>query len=48
MGELGGRVVVRVFKTQIFGYRVPFVHLWKKIQGEVKTMFDHKEFGGHF
>jgi hypothetical protein len=31
----------------MFGYRVSFVHLWKKIQGEVMTMFGHKEFGGH-
>jgi hypothetical protein len=32
----------------MFGYRVFFVHLWKMIQGGVKTMFGHKEFGGHF
>ncbi len=37
-----------VFEFQMFGYRVSFAHLWKKIQGEVKTMFGHMEFGGHF
>jgi hypothetical protein len=36
------------FKFQMFGYKVSFVHLWKKIKGGVKTMFGHKEFGGHF
>jgi hypothetical protein len=35
-------------RFQMFGYRVSFVHLWKKIQGEAKTMFGHKEFGDHF
>ncbi len=32
----------------MFCYRVSFVHLLKKVQGGVKTMLGHKEFGGHF
>ncbi len=30
------------------GYRVSFHPFVEKIQGGVKTMFGHKEFGGHF